>query len=387
MSETRTCQHCGETFGPRTRESANKFARRKYCGQDCAHNSRSLIPAADVPCTGRPGSLWPNCKCARCYKRKCAALKARRLGKVAKADVAGAWRLLEQMAEAGLPYRTISEIVGINHRTIQRVMRRWRNTGVQQRFTAPTVAKILAHQNPAEWIGFHVSALGASRRLQALAAIGYTTSMLADENLPESSLNSIRAGRQQQVRSSTDAAIRGLFDRLSLTPAPDSVSSRRALRYARVYGWFPPAAWDDIDDPDEQPQLSTDGPSGVDEAAVYRRMAGDRRIKLNRAETVLLVETMTGRGVSEKQIEEITGVNAHRVKTWKRKADAPEGDMDRAGFPGYCRTAGHELVGDNIVWVKGRGGETWRSCRLCRNARAKESKRRRRAREKLEAAA
>lgn len=99
------------------------------------------------------------------------------------------------------------------------------------------------------------SSLGTTRRLQALACIGWSSKQLAArlEGFTGSTLALIREGDQPEVKQSTARAIAALYEQLSMTPnmAPGHIQTRG---WARKYGWVPPVAWDHIDNPHEQPK-------------------------------------------------------------------------------------------------------------------------------------
>lgn len=99
-----------------------------------------------------------------------------------------------------------------------------------------------------------VSTIGSSRRLQALAAIGWTLDELVPHcGLTRDTLRRIRSRAQTQMYRSTAARIRELYEELSGTVGPSQIARDRA----RAAGWAPPLAWDDdtIDDPDAVPHI------------------------------------------------------------------------------------------------------------------------------------
>lgn len=96
--------------------------------------------------------------------------------------------------------------------------------------------------------GCHVPGLGTRRRVQALSAIGWSLQEVADRaGVSKQALaGSLRAHR---VTARVARTIRGIYLELENTPGP----SERTRRHAARQGWPPPGAWDDIDDPDEEP--------------------------------------------------------------------------------------------------------------------------------------
>lgn len=117
-----------------------------------------------------------------------------------------------------------------------------------------------------------VSSLGAVRRLQALAVLGWRTEDIAsrmggDANRKWISL--LLRDERTQVSRTTDVRVREVFAELAMTPGP----SKHAAGRARSKGWFPPLAWTSIDDPDERPNLGGDD-KHADENVVAAVMAG-----------------------------------------------------------------------------------------------------------------
>jgi hypothetical protein len=102
-----------------------------------------------------------------------------------------------------------------------------------------------------------VPSAGSTRRLQALAFMGHTTSVLARRlGISQFTLRRLLHGQPAEVPATLAAAISALSDELW---AADG-GSRRVARRARAAGFAPALAWDDnagdahfIDDPDAGP--------------------------------------------------------------------------------------------------------------------------------------
>lgn len=103
----------------------------------------------------------------------------------------------------------------------------------------------------------HVDACGTARRLQGLAALGWSFSVLAARvGTDRRTLQQRTTGRFDRVHRRTHDTVVALYDELSTQPGPSNRTRRRAL----AAGWAVPALWDDdaIDDPDARP--ATDPP-------------------------------------------------------------------------------------------------------------------------------
>jgi hypothetical protein len=98
-----------------------------------------------------------------------------------------------------------------------------------------------------------VDATGTSRRIQALAALGWSNSALAEHaGCGRSFVKDLRRGRRGEtvLRATADRWAR-IYNELSATPGPD----RRARGWAAKQGFAPPLLWEgvDIDDPTAKP--------------------------------------------------------------------------------------------------------------------------------------
>lgn len=133
--------------------------------------------------------------------------------------------------------------------------------GVQRIHTAErirrcTEAKAMAIPVPAGFVQSltDVDGTGTRRRLQALMALGWTSSALGVE-LGTAQNAVVAMAKRQWVTSASAAAVRVLYDKLSMTLGPSGLSRQRAA----AKGWVPALAWDDdtIDDPTAEPWRGT----------------------------------------------------------------------------------------------------------------------------------
>jgi hypothetical protein len=87
-----------------------------------------------------------------------------------------------------------------------------------------------------------VPSAGSVRRLQALAALGWNPTQLAERmgTNPENVQN-MRRGRSTEVTRMLHDRVAAVYDELQGTPGP-SASTRS---WAERFGWAPPLAWDD----------------------------------------------------------------------------------------------------------------------------------------------
>lgn len=129
----------------------------------------------------------------------------------------------------------------------------------------------------------YTDATGTRRRLQALSAIGWPLRDLVRRIGWTGNPGPIMWGASNRVHRHTADAVAQIYSELSDTPGP----SNKARAAAKRAGYVPPAAWDNIDDPAEQPNLGGPGDDILDEEAIRRVLAGTAPYgSLNRAERV-----------------------------------------------------------------------------------------------------
>jgi hypothetical protein len=105
-----------------------------------------------------------------------------------------------------------------------------------------------------------VDATGSIRRLQALMCIGHSLPRIAPHaGMSAANLWKITVGRYSELHPKTAQAIARAYRKLSTTPGP----SPQARAHARRNNWHGPMVWDDIDNPQCQPETGRrrqDGP-------------------------------------------------------------------------------------------------------------------------------
>ena len=164
----------------------------------------------------------------------------------ARVDATRAREHIEALVAAGLTHNGIAAAVGASQPAISNIVHGQR-TIFREREAAILAVSVPAviRSMPSGW----VSALGVRRRLQALMAIGWTAADIAlVVGCSPASIQQWTKPRKW-VRLTTREEILRAWDRMHMTPGPSAVNRARARRK----GWAPPLAWDDIDDPAEQP--------------------------------------------------------------------------------------------------------------------------------------
>lgn len=99
-----------------------------------------------------------------------------------------------------------------------------------------------------------VPALGISRRVQALHAIGYSRpQLMAATGLDKNVLYRLSNKAPKRVTRETAQAVIETYRTLCVQPLHNTTSAKRARIFAAKQGWYPPMAWDDIDNPKDRP--------------------------------------------------------------------------------------------------------------------------------------
>lgn len=208
-----------------------------------------------VDCTRAPHATWTKCRCEDCTPYMQRMAKLQRHGYYRRVSSAAAWEVLDRLRAADWSGRAIGTAAGIPTDTVNQAL----SHGPTWRWGAHHAAAIVNHGRPTAG---QIGAYGASRRLRALAALGWTLDALAARcGVGFSTLAAVRAGTTTRVGVPLAHRIEAVYDELCMVPGPSVPARRHAARA----GWAPPLAWDDIDDPDAVPDLGgeEDGRLGV----------------------------------------------------------------------------------------------------------------------------
>lgn len=151
----------------------------------------------------------------------------------------------------------------------------------------------------------------ARQHLRALVALGWSLSELGRRLGINYAGNacSLISGDRVLTKSYVEKA-EALYAELSMTLPPETnqrerISATRARNHAKARGWLPPLALEDVDDVDL-------GDDYIDEAAIERRLAGDRTVRLHKGESAEAVRRALARGMNTGQIQRHLGIKAER---------------------------------------------------------------------------
>ena len=261
-------------------------------------------------------------------------------------DAAPTRERLQSLVDASVPVRTVARVAGLSATTISTIL-----DGTQarvQRATAQRVHHLSVAGVYASVSTGHVPRVGATRRVQALLALGWPHHHLGAAGISNSAqivgapgdLITVRRWRQ----------VRDVYDALSMTPGP----SPETRGWAAKLGYAPPLAWDEdtIDDPDAAPDRagsSTDHDDGavVDAVAVARAAAAPwHAVALTAAEARAVVAVMAAAGASDAVIATHVQVSDRTVLRWRTRDAIPPG-QPRTGP--HARTPARVTAGDGDV--------------------------------------
>lgn len=199
---------------------------------------------------GRPETGVPGCTCQPCldaqhrYQKHRTYLQATGRPRTINAEPIA--QHLERLFVNGANWRSLCAATGTSPSTISDLRRR-----TQKTIRRDVAERILAIQpGQAHSPDGRIPITGTQRRVQALYAIGHgPEAIAAATGLRRTTIGRIVNESYDSVTRHVAEAVAASFRQLANTRGNYPRSRTRAERN----GWAPPAAWDDIDDPNEQP--------------------------------------------------------------------------------------------------------------------------------------
>jgi transcriptional regulator len=225
-------------------------------------------------------------------------------------DPAPARAHVAALREFGLSLESIALMAGEHPSALSTLMLA-NHHGYQHQIRPAREAAILAVRFDLDHVpdGRWVSAAGTRRRIQALGAMGWSQHWIADQlGVTVQAVGSYRTPKRARVFISTARTIRDLYEGRSMTTGP----CVRAARWAKSRGWAPPLAWDNIDDPTEQPNLGATVDLEMDDVAILRATHGDR-VHLTKPERVVAVTRLKALGLTDDQVADRLAVTSRTV--------------------------------------------------------------------------
>lgn len=290
---------------------------------------------------GHDHALTHTCyKLHRCRCIGCRSMHARYTERRTKAILYGRWDQglvpigpvidhLHFLSEFGIGYKRVAEIAGVSRTVLAQTLRGVHNGRPKTRIASRTANAVLAVKPNIDLVadGARIPARGAHRRVQALVALGWSVTRIANELDWSSPANFHGMLHSSHVLASTHRQIAAVYDRLSVRRPQagtrfEQAGVTRALRTASRNGWVPPAAWDDIDT-DPAPAV-VDDVDVIDDRAIELVAAGET-VTLTSAEQIELVRRLTEQGRSAADIADVLGVASRTVTRIRARMNEKEG--------------------------------------------------------------
>ncbi|MEV4909236.1 hypothetical protein AB0N46_31890 [Streptomyces albidoflavus] len=153
---------------------------------------------------------------------------------------------IDRLAAHGWTRTQIADAAGTTPTTIRRI-----TVGESRNISRSVAAGVLAIPLGRPDQG-RINSTGTTRRLRALAVLGYPIYAIAEASRMDTSmLQGHLAAQHATIPAPIARRIATTYRRLSLTPGPSQISRTRAA----ARGWHGPAAWEDIDDPACEPEI------------------------------------------------------------------------------------------------------------------------------------
>lgn len=217
------------------------------------------------------------CRCVECQvayrrRRKAGAVRFATYGP-SLVDATEARVHVQGLLDAGVPVAQVAKAAGVDRTCVRRLVGQQRGHGPSKKLQRATAKALLglalSDFDDLDLAGDRVPAVGTLRRLDALRALGWPETVLAQRL----GTKRLRLGEGGWVRPWVARAVRELYDELSMTPGPSERTRSRAQRL----GLAPPLAWDeeDLDDPAATPARAEPAPdvSGLGMAGLFEDYA------------------------------------------------------------------------------------------------------------------
>jgi hypothetical protein len=222
---------------------------------------RPAIPAEEFD-HGDPRRFRRGCRCDDCRagerRRRRTSNYLCATGRRTNREPQAASRHVHALRRAGMNDGQILAAAGICPDVLYRLLRGGRISASNERkILAVPVAAPARVDRPGRYL---VDGTGTRRRLRALTVAGWTSTAIGDRlGVTREFVNELTNREQGGVHARTAGRVREMYLQIwDQRPEDHGVLpwvAQRLRRSAAARGWHPAAAWDDIDDPQDQPQL------------------------------------------------------------------------------------------------------------------------------------
>lgn len=200
---------------------------------------------------------------------------------------------LRDLVRRGHTYETLAKVTGLNPTTLSR----W-GSGEFTKVSATNYQKLRRAYSvdPGE-LGY-VNSIGAKRRIEALSLKGFGARKISEvSGVSVSMILQIRSGKYyHRINTKIHNAIRSAFNNMMWLEDPSNPEAERCRKQAKEKGYLPFGVWDNIDDPDCEPDTIVE----VD--------PGDSTLPPSMIEAIARCRSLAARGFQIKDIAEESGI-------------------------------------------------------------------------------
>lgn len=349
----RYCQRCAHRATYKTEALADHHFSRHSCEKRLKAAARhaayvrrlNAVDTTPKPCLHKRANhqhgtracyVLDKCRCRPCRDATAAAeaerVRLKAYGRYDKyVDAEPIRAHLKELAAYGIGLKRVARLTGVSTGVLSKIVfgtyervegpQRGRYgrgelvRGPSMRVTRANAEKILGVKAVPANLGSvqpdHERTPIARQHLQALVALGWSQQRLGNRlGVLRSNMQPLMADRVM-TRRMVDR-IEALYAELSMTPPPEhdqrtKIAASRSRNYAKARGWLPPLALELVEPIEDETNPD------LDEQAIFRRMSGDRSVRLNRHERREVVARLRDRGLSYNQIERLTGVDGRQI--------------------------------------------------------------------------
>ena len=148
---------------------------------------------------------------------------------------------LQRLLTSGMTLQDIADDAGLTSASSLGQMLKYDSDRIQA-MKARAILSVRPRPRPTSRA--RVTTTGSTRRLRALARIGWRITDIADATgISYVTLTYLRRGEAKTVTASVHQRIRDFYEANEVNPGP----SRRTAEHAAAQKWLPPLAWDNID--------------------------------------------------------------------------------------------------------------------------------------------
>lgn len=217
-------------------------------------------------------------------------------------------RHLNQMNQLGWSFEALAAINGTGTAAALNLVASGQSFRCERKFEPIGSRPVTLHVPATVGDNMWVPVLGATRRVQALLALGWRHADIT-EAIGRSS-HSIATATYLRTRAIDWRIVDAAFERMSVGRGASERTASRAI----ARGYVPPFGWTDIDDPAERPTgiKGAAAADHIDEAVVERVLGGEYDLTCTPAEKAEVAARWAARGGGMNDLGRRTGWAVHR---------------------------------------------------------------------------